>query len=61
MITSFGLDISRPEIVSHFLYHEMVAMGQLDQWHELLQLLMLIPPGTPKLWDYLLHGNVYRD
>jgi hypothetical protein len=28
-------------------------MGQSDQYHELLQLLLLMPPGTPKLWNFL--------
>ena len=27
-----------------------------DRYHELMQLLLLMPPGTPKLWDFLNQG-----
>ncbi len=57
MVTSYGLDTGDPLMLSEYLYHEMVAMGQSDQYHELLQLLLLMPPGTPKLWHFLNQGE----
>lgn len=56
VVTSYGLDTGDPIMLSEFLYHEMVAMGQSDQYHELLQLLLLMPPGAPKLWNFLIMG-----
>lgn len=56
VVTSSGLDTGDPLVLSEFLYHEMVAMGQSDQYHGLLQLLLLMPPGAPKLWEFLLKG-----
>ena len=56
VVTSEGLDTSDPLMISEFIFYEMVAMGQLDQYHEFLQLLLLLPPGTPKLWKFLIKG-----
>lgn len=56
IVTSYGLDTSDPLMISEFIYHEMVAMGQSDQYHQLMQLLLLLPPGTPKLWKFLIKG-----
>jgi hypothetical protein len=51
-----GLDTSDALVLAQFLHHELMAMGAIEQYHNLLQELVLVPAGANQFWISLVEG-----